>query len=123
MILKINYLSGIPTYRQIIEGVKEEIALKSLNEMDELPSVRSLASQLNINPNTVARAYRDLLQEGVIYSRQGMGFYVKPMENADLVSLRENLKKSVIEAKVKHVDRKKLLREINAMIEEIYGQS
>lgn len=122
MILKINYLSGIPTYRQIIEGIKEEIALRNLNELDELPSVRNLASQLKVNPNTVARAYRDLIQDGIIFSRQGMGFYIKPMEHANLEFLRESLKKLIIEARVKNVYRKDLEKEIENIIGEIYGK-
>jgi GntR family transcriptional regulator len=121
MILKINFLSGLPAYRQIVEGIREDIALGRLRPMDELPSVRHLALQISVNPNTVARAYRELIQEGTIYSRQGMGFYVRPFEKKDLEFLREGLKKLVIEAKVKSLTRLDVESVYRAVLDEVYG--
>jgi len=67
-------------YLQIIEQVKYQIATDVLVPNDELPSVRALAKQHLINPNTVARAYLELEREGVIYKRRGMGTYVAEQE-------------------------------------------
>lgn len=76
MNLHISPSSGKPIYRQIIDQVKFLIAAGRLRPDDELPPVRTLAQQLLINPNTVARAYRELETSGLLYKRQGAGTYV-----------------------------------------------
>jgi GntR family transcriptional regulator len=68
--------SGIPIYRQIIEQVKYTVAIGDLVTGDQLPTVRQLAVDLSINPNTVARAYRDLEMEGILDTHQGSGTFV-----------------------------------------------
>ena len=65
-----------PIGRQIIDAVRMAIATGELAAGDQLPSVRGLAQQLTINPNTVARAYGDLIAEGWLESRQGLGLFV-----------------------------------------------
>ena len=65
-----------PITRQIVDAVRMKIATGELDAGDQLPSVRGLAQQLTINPNTVARAYAELATEGWLESRQGMGLYV-----------------------------------------------
>lgn len=65
-----------PIGRQIVDAVRMKIATGELAPGDQLPSVRGLAQQLTINPNTVARAYAELAAEGWLESRQGMGLYV-----------------------------------------------
>lgn len=121
MFIRINYISGVPTYRQIIEGIREEIARRNLKPMDELPSVRQLALELSVNPNTVARAYRELIQEGTVYSRQGMGFYVRPVETADTGFIRDGLSRLLIEAKVKNVPPAAVRSILESLIGEIYS--
>ena len=74
--LKINPADGVPIYLQIIDQVKYHIATGALVADDELPSVRALAGQYLINPNTVARAYLELDREGAVYKKRGMGTYV-----------------------------------------------
>jgi GntR family transcriptional regulator len=68
--------SGLPIYLQIVAQIKTGIAMGRLQPEDPLPSVRQLATDLAVNPNTVARAYLDLEYEGVIYKRQGAGTFV-----------------------------------------------
>jgi GntR family transcriptional regulator len=68
--------SGVPFYRQIIEQVKFGIARGDLKPGDQLPTVRQLAVELAINPNTVIRAYRELEIEGTIETHQGSGTFV-----------------------------------------------
>jgi GntR family transcriptional regulator len=72
----IDNKSGVPFYRQIIEQVKFAIARSDLEPGDRLPTVRQLAVDLSINPNTVIRAYRELEIEGVIETHQGSGTFV-----------------------------------------------
>lgn len=67
-----------PIGRQIVEAVRMKIATGELEPGDQLPSVRGLAQQLTINPNTVAKAYAELTAEGWLESRQGLGLYVAP---------------------------------------------
>lgn len=65
-----------PIGRQIVDAVRMKVATGELETGDQLPSVRGLAQQLMINPNTVAKAYAELTTEGWLESRQGMGLYV-----------------------------------------------
>ena len=67
-----------PISRQIVDGVRRAIATGELTAGAQLPSVRGLATQLSINPNTVAKAYAELTSEGWLESRQGLGLYVAP---------------------------------------------
>jgi GntR family transcriptional regulator len=68
--------SGVPVYRQIIDQVLAGIAAGSLASGDQLPTVRQVAVDLAINPNTVVRAYREMEIRGVIETQQGMGTFV-----------------------------------------------
>lgn len=76
MRISIDARSGVPFYRQIIEQVKFAIARGDLRPGDRLPTVRQLAVDLSINPNTVIRAYRQLEIEGVLDTQQGSGTFV-----------------------------------------------
>lgn len=76
MQFSIDPKSGVPFYRQIIEQVKFAIARKELQPGDRLPTVRQLAVDLSINPNTVVRAYREMEIEGVLDTQQGSGTFV-----------------------------------------------
>jgi GntR family transcriptional regulator len=74
--IQIDTKSGVPFYRQIIEQVKFAIARGDIAPGDQLPTVRQLAVELEINPNTVIRAYRELEIEKVLETQQGSGTYV-----------------------------------------------
>jgi GntR family transcriptional regulator len=74
--IRIDTKSGVPFYRQIIEQVKFAIARGDLKPGDQLPTVRQLAVDLSINPNTVIRAYRELELAGVLETQQGSGTFV-----------------------------------------------
>jgi GntR family transcriptional regulator len=73
---QIDSKSGVPFYRQIIEQVKYAIARGHLEPGDQLPTVRRLAVDLSVNPNTVVRAYRELEIERVLVTQQGAGTFV-----------------------------------------------
>ncbi len=76
MEILIDAKSGVPFYRQIIEQVKFGIASGELDPGEQLPTVRQLAVDLSVNPNTVIRAYRELEIEGVLDTQQGSGTFV-----------------------------------------------
>ena len=76
MLLHVNPSSGVPIYLQIENQVKHYIAAGALASGDALPSVRKVAADMRINPNTVARAYQNLDRDGVISSVPGGGTYV-----------------------------------------------
>lgn len=65
-----------PIGRQIVDAIRMKVATAELGQGDQLPSVRGLAQQLMVNPNTVAKAYAELTAEGWLESRQGLGLYV-----------------------------------------------
>lgn len=68
--------SGVATYLQIVQQVKEALRLGTISVGDQLPTVREVVADLAINPNTVAKAYRDLEHEGLVVARQGRGTFV-----------------------------------------------
>lgn len=68
--------SPVPAYRQVILGVRNAILNEALKKGERMPSIRSLAQKLAINPNTVARAYRELEHLNIISSKRGSGFEV-----------------------------------------------
>ena len=76
-VLTVDPRSGVPIYLQIIEQVKRSIALGVLQAGEQLPTVKQLAIDLTVNPNTVARAYRDLEREDVIETSSGRGSFVR----------------------------------------------
>jgi GntR family transcriptional regulator len=73
---RLDARSGVPVYRQLIDQVLGGIAAAALAAGDQLPTVRQVAVDLSINPNTVARAYRELEIRGVLETQQGMGTFI-----------------------------------------------
>lgn len=92
MFIKIDPSDNVSLYKQVINQIKYSLATGSLRAHEQLPSVRQLAVQLLINPNTVVRAYRELEREGLTYSRRGQGIFVA--EGAQKIS-REDRKRIV----------------------------
>lgn len=76
MQVRIDNASDRAVYLQVVDQVKRDIALGRLVQEERLPTVRQLARQLAINPNTIAKAYRQLEQEGIIVTRAGSGAFV-----------------------------------------------
>ena len=73
---RLDLRSGVPVYRQLIDQVKAGMASGTLASGDQLPTVRQLAVDLAINPNTVLRAYRELELIGLLETQQGMGTFI-----------------------------------------------
>jgi GntR family transcriptional regulator len=76
MILTVDPASGLPLYLQIVQQVRWRAATGALQPGERLPSVRELATQLRINPNTVAKAITELEREGVVETRRGSGTFL-----------------------------------------------
>lgn len=76
--IQLDFSDHRPLYEQIKEKLKELIISGALGENEKIPSVRELASSLAINPNTIQKAYKDLENEGYIYSRRASGSFVMP---------------------------------------------
>jgi transcriptional regulator, gntR family len=81
-----------PIYEQIVDKLSDLMVIGGLNTDDKLPSVRSMAMELSINPNTIQKAYLELERRGYIYSVKGIGSFV-----ADIEAIRETKKKNVFD--------------------------
>ena len=81
--LQLNYRDVRPIYEQVQDGLRRLMVTGAILEGDKLPSVRHLASQLAINPNTIQRAYEILEAEGYLYSIQGKGSFASPSSGVD----------------------------------------
>ena len=81
--ISLNYRDARPIYEQIKDGLRRLIVSGALQTDERLPSVRTLAAQLAINPNTIQRAYRELEQEGYLYSVPGKGSFAAEHREVD----------------------------------------
>ena len=86
---KLDLRSGVPVYRQIIDQVRAGIGAGTLSAGDQLPTVRQLAVDLAINPNTVLRAYRELELGGTLETHQGTGTFISPQKTTKNNAERE----------------------------------
>ena len=87
--ISLNYRDSRPIYEQIKDGLKKLIVTGAMSQDEKLPSVRTLATQLSINPNTIQRAYNELENEGYIYSIPGKGSFASGNVNADAARKQE----------------------------------
>jgi len=88
--INIDLTSPVPAYQQVIQAVKIEIISGRLKDGDRLPPIRELAKILKLNPNTVAKAYYTLEEDGFVESRPGSGNWVK-MKAPDMDGLRRSM--------------------------------
>jgi len=100
MLFKPNPSSGLPIYFQLMEQVKYGIETGALGPGEELPGIRRVAVELVVNPNTVAKAYRELEHEGVIELRQGAGAFVVQSARARAVAQKLRNARPVLSALV-----------------------
>ena len=98
---EVDLRSRVPIYEQLVEKIKELIINQVLKADEQLPAVRTLASELTVNPNTIQKAYRELETRGYIYSVPGKGSFVKSVivaeHSARLRALQANLIKTASE--------------------------
>ncbi len=115
----IDLMSRTPIYEQLYKKVVELILKGVLNEQDKLPSVRSLATELSVNPNTVAKAYNLLERDGIIYSLAGRGSFVaKPDKLLAQEHILESFDNSVQEALEMGIAPETLTERIDSIVKE-----
>lgn len=114
--------SGVATYLQIVQQVKEALRLGTISVGDQLPTVREVVADLAINPNTVAKAYRDLEREGLVVARQGRGTFVSnTLARASLRhhdQLRADLERWLMQADAAGLDEESIRALISATLRE-----
>ena len=89
--ISLNYRDSRPIYEQIRDGLRKLIVTGALSADEKLPSVRALAAQLAINPNTIQRAYMELEQQGLIYPVKGKGSFVTDSSRIRQIGMEETL--------------------------------
>ncbi|MBN2588448.1 MAG: GntR family transcriptional regulator [Sedimentisphaerales bacterium] len=87
----IDNSSGRPVFQQLIDQVKRDVALGRLLKDEKLPTVRQLAQELAINPNTIAKAYRQLEQDGIIVTKAGAGAFIANLDSGLSKAVRKKL--------------------------------
>ncbi|KKI89094.1 GntR family transcriptional regulator [Bacillus sp. SA1-12] len=92
---QLDVRSRKPIYEQLVDKIKELIINRILKPDEQLPSVRMLSSQLTVNPNTIQRAYRELENQGYLYSIKGKGNFVAAIEQMPNVEKLEELKTDI----------------------------
>ena len=102
--IQIDLQSRVPLYEQLQEQIIRLSMLGILDENQQLPSVRALAREVGVNPNTVAKAYQQLEQQGIIYTASGRGSFVSP-DVLSLQSLRQAALQEVLDAVDKALSR------------------
>jgi GntR family transcriptional regulator len=94
--IKLDTSSYTPIYEQIKTEIRSQIVLAILKPGDTLPSIRDLAAKLIVNPNTVARAYRELEQDGFITTRKGKGCFVSDQSASSFPEEKQAMLKSIV---------------------------
>ncbi|HEV8385542.1 MAG TPA: GntR family transcriptional regulator [Candidatus Acidoferrales bacterium] len=123
-----NPSSGLPLYLQIEAQVKQAVAAAALKTGDALPSVRKLAADLRINPNTVARAYQDLERDGIIRTVPGGGCYVADgvpglLKTEKVRRLRPHAQQIAVEGMQLRLAPEEILKLVQDELEKLGGKS
>jgi GntR family transcriptional regulator len=123
MHIRIDNASDRPVYQQIMDHIKRDIAIGRLIKDEKLPTVRQLAGQLAINPNTIAKAYRQLEQEGIIITKPGAGAFVANLDSNLSRAVRkklvsDELERITVEAFHMQIDRQTLQGWFNNAVEK-----
>ncbi|OKH97843.1 GntR family transcriptional regulator [Streptomyces sp. CB02923] len=123
---RIDRRSGVATYLQIVQQVRQALRLGVLVEGDRLPTAAQVAASTKVNPNTTLKAYRELEREGLVEPRPGLGTFVsrslaRPESAADSDALlREELRSWMEKARTQGLSREDVQALLNAVLEERY---
>lgn len=125
MFLKVDHSSGVPIYRQIMEQIKYSIAKGALKPGDRLPAIRQLSMELQVNPNTVVKAYSELEHGQVIETRRGTGTYVsdKKIEisrDGKMEIITKLAERLAVEAVQLDMERQELLEIVEEILARFY---
>ena len=120
--IKLNHHLSIPIYYQIVEQIKRNIAMDIIKKGEKLPSVRELALHLKINPNTVAKAYKILIDENICESKPKKGIFVtkKGVDKSDIMMISNKLEKILIEAKSKNIEENNIIEIFYKILNKYY---
>jgi GntR family transcriptional regulator len=114
--------SGVPTFLQLVSQVRQAILLGYLQPGDQLPTVRQVAADLTINPNTVAKAYRELEREGLAAARSGQGTFIQTttasVDPATYARLRHALRRWVHDAEAAGLDHERVAAVMASVLDE-----
>jgi GntR family transcriptional regulator len=116
-VLTVDPRSGVPIYLQIIEQIKRSVALGVLRAGEQLPTVKQLAIDLTVNPNTVARAYRALEREEVIETSPGRGSFVRTNGAAESPRVAAEIGRDALDVAMREAKSVGLNREL---VQEIF---
>ncbi|MFD5948200.1 GntR family transcriptional regulator [Streptomyces collinus] len=104
----LNSRSGLPPYQQLVQQVRHALRLGLLKEGDRLPTVKDVAKQMAVNPNTVLKAYRELEHDGLVAARPGVGTFVtRTLADGTLAAhgpLRKDLQRWLTKARLAGLD-------------------
>lgn len=122
--LKIDMRSRTPIYEQIIDSIKELVVKGVLEPGERLPSVRDMAKDMTLNPNTVQKAYQELERQGIISTLRGKGTFIALNIQANNKSIKrgnlmEELKKIVVEAIYLDLSKDELIKYIENIYDDI----
>ncbi len=122
----LDHQSGVPTYQQLVQQVKQALRLGYLKVGDQLPTVKEAVGKLAINPNTVLKAYREMEHEGLVASRPGLGtFVLKSLAGPSLSShaaLRKDLLTWLGKAQKAGLDQESINALFTTSVEELYSE-
>jgi len=119
MIIQIEHKSPVPIYEQLVNEIEKLIETGNLKENESLPSIRQMASQLDVAINTVARAYQDLERKGLIISNGRKGTFVRKTQAAE--SLTRGFKEMIIDLIRQGMDKKEIEQAFNKSLDQIYN--
>ena len=116
---ELDVRSRKPIYEQLVDKLKELIMNEILKPDEQLPSVRTLAQELTINPNTIQKAYRELEAQGFIYSLKGKGSFVNPVspkkDSEKVEAIMKELERLILEALYLGIEADELKRMVESL--------
>ena len=119
-----KFNEGIPIYLQIKEEIENAIVTSSLKEEETIPSIRVLAQQYRLNPQTISNAVSELLNEGILYKKRGIGMFVEKGAQKKLKKKKDNefrnsdLKKLILKSKSLGITKTELMNILDSIYEE-----
>lgn len=119
--LELNFKSGVPICDQIVNGFIRMKALGLVESEEQMPSVRQLAVELSVNPNTIQKAYQMLESNGIIYSVKGKGSFISSDAAADIAvikSAKKDFRRAAVSAKELGLKRNELIEIIDEVCTE-----
>jgi GntR family transcriptional regulator len=123
MWFNINMRSPVPIYKQIKRNIYKLLLRGEIKDGEMLPSIRDLASSIRVNPNTVARSYREMESEGIVVARQGLGYIIITNRNQIRKIILEELKKDLSDYLIRYQKLGVTLDEVLEVIKTLWKEN